>query len=407
MVTLNNVSWLKSATIQKIFSILEEVGAETRIVGGAVRNSILGLDIKDIDFATTALPDEVINSFTANEIRTVPTGIEFGTVTVVLDSQNYEITTLREDIQTDGRHAVVKFGKDWIKDAERRDFTMNALYLDRNGNLFDCTGGYQDCLEKKIRFIGSAEQRIEEDYLRILRYFRFMATFGTCEFDKATMSAILRRRNGLSQLSPERVSMELLRIFPTADADKIITTLVETGIFQMLTGGVARLNRFQRLIDLSKKFEVEIKPALLLYSLSVFESEDIDRVAEKIQFLYSERKKLHCIHELTKEKILKLTKQTLTKLLYEYGRQTAREGVLVKFIDGQLQFEESKLESILRKLDELEIPEFEISGNDLIAIGVKPGVKMGEMLRSSELEWIESGFKLNKKELMQKIKRFL
>ena len=403
MADLKNLPWLRSNSVQQIFSILEEIGAETRVVGGAVRNSILKLDVNDIDFATTAEPDEIIAIFTAKGIRTIPTGIAHGTVTVVIDSKNYEITTLRKDIQTDGRHAVVKFGKDWSKDAQRRDFTMNALYLDRNGKLFDYVNGYQDCLAKKVRFIGSADQRIKEDYLRILRYFRFMATFGTGDFDKTTISAILRNRQGLNQLSPERISMELKRIFPAPNANKIFETLVETGIFQILTGGVARLLHFQRLFELAIKFNLRINPAIMVYALAVFVIEDINRLVEKIFFLFSEKKRLLRIHEFVNIHSLEKTDQSLTKLLYKYGRQITIEGVLIKFARGELPIKEFELELILQNLNKLEIPIFEITGDDLISMGFKPGIQMGELLRKCELEWINSGFKLSKNELLQQI----
>ena len=403
MESLENLQWLQSESVQKIFSILEESGAETRVVGGAIRNSILGLEIKEIDFATTATPDEVIALFTAKKIRTIPTGVEYGTVTVVLDSENYEITTLREDIKTDGRHAVVKFGKNWSKDAKRRDFTMNALYLDRYGKLFDYTGGYHDCLDKKIEFIGSAEQRIKEDYLRILRYFRFMATFGFVEFDKATMSAILKNKNGLNQLSPERISMEMKKILVGSFAAEIIEKMVETGLFQILTGGDVRLPQFQKLMQLSKSLEFEINPTVMIYTLVISDSEDIDRVVEKMHFLNSERKRMHSIYEFSKVSILDLADLELTKLLYKYGRQTSFDGVLIQFINGQLPEQKSKLNLILRKLSELEIPEFEISGKDLITMGVKPGKQMGELLKRGESAWINSGFKLSKNELLQLI----
>ena len=403
MANLKNLSWLRSNSVQQIFSILEEIGAETRVVGGAVRNSILKLDVKEKDFATTAVPEEVITIFTAKGIKTIPTGISYGTVTIVIDSEEFEITTLREDIQTDGRHAVVKFGKDWSKDAQRRDFTMNALYLDRNGKLFDYVNGYQDCLVKKVRFIGSADQRIKEDYLRILRYFRFMATLGLGDFDKTTMSAILRNRQGLNQLSPERISMELKRIFSAPSANKIFETLVETGIFQILTGGVARLLHFQRLFELSIKFNLRINPAIMVYALAVFVTEDINRLVEKIFFLFSEKKRLLRIHEFVNIHSLEKTDQSLTKLLYKYGRQITIEGVLIKFARGELPIKEFELELIIQNLNKLEIPIFEITGDDLISLGFKPGIQMGELLRKCELEWINSGFKLSKNELLQQI----
>ena len=205
-----------------ILDLLEKYGHETRIVGGAVRNSLLNLPISDIDIATTALPQEVIEIFKKNEISVIPTGIEYGTVTVIFKKIPYEITTLREDIQTFGRKAVVKFTKSFEKDSKRRDFTINAIYMNKNSEIFDFHHGLNDISARNIRFIGNASERIREDYLRILRYYRFVAKYGEYRFNPEYLSIINNLKSEMHILSSERIIGEFLKIFEISDSYKII-----------------------------------------------------------------------------------------------------------------------------------------------------------------------------------------
>ncbi|MCP5037398.1 MAG: CCA tRNA nucleotidyltransferase, partial [Rhodobacteraceae bacterium] len=197
--------WLNLPGLQNLFDILDKDGEETRVNGGAVRNSILGETIGDVDLSTTLTPDKVLQRLEDAGVKAIATGLSHGTITAVIDKHPYEITTLRSDIETDGRRAVVEFGRSWMEDAGRRDLTMNALYCDRHGNIFDPLGGYQDLLSRNVRFIGEASQRIEEDYLRILRFFRFFARYGEGRPDGDGLKACARLKDGISSLSVERV----------------------------------------------------------------------------------------------------------------------------------------------------------------------------------------------------------
>ena len=181
--SLKDAEWLKRPQVARVFSALSKDGVTTRAVGGAVRNTLLGIPVTEIDLATTALPDRVMALARAAGLKAVPTGIEHGTVTVIVDGMPFEVTTLRRDVETYGRHATVAFTENWEEDARRRDFTLNALYADRDGTVFDPLGGYGDLVEGRVRFIGEAEERIKEDYLRILRFFRFNAYYGKGSFD--------------------------------------------------------------------------------------------------------------------------------------------------------------------------------------------------------------------------------
>src|SRR5438477_8116612 len=210
--SLGDAPWLRSGAAGRVLALLNGNGEEARVVGGAVRNALLNLETGDIDIATTALPDEVIRRAKAAGIKSVPTGIDHGTVTLVVNGRPFEVTTLREDTETFGRKAKVAFGRDWIGDAHRRDFTINALSLTADGVVHDYVGGLDDIASRRVRFIGNPAERIAEDYLRILRFFRIHAAFGAGEVDREGYLACIAEREGLATLSAERMRMEMLKL---------------------------------------------------------------------------------------------------------------------------------------------------------------------------------------------------
>ena len=225
-----NSIWLQSDGLQKLFEILQGDGEEVRVNGGAVRNSLLGEEIGDVDLSTTLVPERVLERLKKAGVKAIATGLEHGTVTAVIDKTGYEITTLRKDIKTDGRHAVVEFGRDWKEDAKRRDLTMNALYCDAAGNVFDPLEGYEDLMARNVRFIGRANERIEEDYLRILRFFRFFAQYGKGRPDGEGLKACAKLKSGISQLSAERIWAELGKILTVKDPSRAMLWMRTTGV---------------------------------------------------------------------------------------------------------------------------------------------------------------------------------
>ena len=235
-----DAAWLREAPLRDILAALDGDGEEARIVGGAVRNALLGEPHGDIDIATTAPPTEVIRRVEAAGFKAVPTGVEHGTVTVVAAGQSFEVTTLREDVETFGRHAKVVFGRDWKRDAERRDFTMNALSLSRDGTVHDYVGGLADIEARRVRFIGDAARRITEDYLRILRFFRFHAAYGEGSPDAQGLAACIEGRAGLEQLSRERVRMEMVKLLVAKHAVPTLALMTETGLLEQVLGGVPK-----------------------------------------------------------------------------------------------------------------------------------------------------------------------
>src|SRR5713101_8782710 len=236
---LDDAPWLTSGPAARVLELLGGNGEEARVVGGAVRNALLDIPCGDIDIATTAVPAEVIRRAKAAGIKSVPTGIDHGTVTLVVDSQPFEVTTLREDTETFGRKAKVAFGRDWIRDAERRDFTINGLSVDADRVVHDYVGGLDDIAAKRVRFIGDPDRRIPEDYLRILRFFRIHAAFGAGEPDREGYLACIRARAGLASLSAERMRMEMLKLMVAEGAAVAIAAMADGGLLLLIFGGVA------------------------------------------------------------------------------------------------------------------------------------------------------------------------
>src|SRR3979411_1017989 len=244
--------WLKSGPTARVLELLNGNGEEARVVGGAVRNALLKIPTGDIDIATTALPAEVIRRAKEDGIKSVPTGIDHGTVTLVVDAQPFEVTTLREDTETFGRKAKVAFGRDWVRDAERRDFTINGLSVDADGGVHDHVGGLADIAARRVRFIGDPNQRIAEDYLRILRFFRIHAAYGAGEPDRAGYLACINGRAGLASLSAERVRMEMLKLLIAEGAAVAVQAMADAGLLLPIFGGVAYTGTFAAMIAVER-----------------------------------------------------------------------------------------------------------------------------------------------------------
>src|ERR1700693_5211166 len=246
---LDDAPWLNSGPTARVLKLLNGNGEEARVVGGAVRNALLKIAIGDIDIATTALPAEVIRRAKAAGVKSVPTGIEHGTVTLVVDAEPCEVPTLRQDTETFGRKAKVAFGRDWVRDAERRDFTINGLSVDADGVVHDHVGGLDDIFAKRVRFIGDPNQRIAEDYLRILRFFRIHAAYGAGEPDRTGYLACIRARSELTGLSAERLRMEMLKLMVAEGAAGAITAMADGGLLLPILGGVAYLGPFAAMVS--------------------------------------------------------------------------------------------------------------------------------------------------------------
>src|SRR6202045_2750701 len=254
---LDDAPWLKSGPTARVLELLDSNGEEARAVGGAVRNALLKIPTGDIDIATTALSAEVTRRAKAAGIKSVPTGIEHGTVTLVVDAQPFEVTTLREDTETFGRKAKVAFGRDWSRDAERRDFTITGLSVDAEGVGHDYVGGLDDIAAKRVRFIGDPERRIAEDYLRILRFFRIHAAYGAGEPDREGYLACISGRAGIAGLSAERMRMEMLKLMIAPGAARAVAAMAEGGLLLPIFGGVAYVGPFAAIIEAERALGLE------------------------------------------------------------------------------------------------------------------------------------------------------
>ncbi len=326
LASLKDADWLTRPATQAVFDALSGEGVETRAVGGAVRNAFLKLPVAEVDLATTATPQEVIALAAKAGLKTVPTGIEHGTVTVIADGTPFEVTTLRRDVETFGRHAEVAFTRDWEADAKRRDFTLNALYADRDGTVFDPLHGYDDLAAGRVRFIGDAAERIREDYLRILRFFRFNAYYGKGPLDAAGLRACVALRNGLMQLSAERIWIELKRILIAPRAADAIEALFDYGLLTEILGGVPRLIDFERLVAIEAANGLAPSSPLRLAVLAIFVHEDAARLAERLRLSNVEQAILalaaHVPYGLPQEALAKIA-------LYRLGPDAYRASALI------------------------------------------------------------------------------
>jgi poly(A) polymerase len=375
--------------LARLFEALDGQGEEIRIAGGAVRDALLGTVPDEIDLATTALPDEIVRRAEAAGLKPVPTGIEHGTVTVVVDGRPFEVTTLRRDVETDGRHAVVAFGRDWEEDAKRRDFTINGLFLDREGQVHDFIGGKSDIEARRIRFIGDATTRIREDYLRILRFFRFFARYADGDPDEEALHAAIAEREGLLNLSRERIRVELLKTLAARRAADAFDILSETGLFGLVTGGIARLSRLRRLWELEQILGRRPDPVLRLAAVGLFVEDDAERLRERLRLSNEEAGRLRALagppFDASGEASSKV-------LLYRLGAPTYDGRVMLGWIDAGASPMDSAWRDRLTLPERWTAPRFPIGGTDLSRWGVDTGPQMGSLLKALEERWIAAGF---------------
>jgi poly(A) polymerase len=391
--------WFEAPATQAVFAALNTAGHETRAVGGAVRNSLMGLDVSEVDFATTASPEEVTSLAVAAGLKPVPTGLKHGTVTVVVAHQPFEVTTLRQDVETFGRHASVKFTRDWAMDASRRDFTINALYAGADGRVHDPLGGYPDVAARRVRFIGSARDRIREDYLRILRFFRFTADYGK-QPDPDGYSACLAERAGLARLSAERVRVELWRILGGREPMRALEPMSEGGLLPLLLGGVVRVIHAGRMIAIEAANGLIADPLRRLAALAVMVEEDAKRLIERLRLSNAEATRLRAMAAL--KPLLSAGMDTLTakSALYSVGKAHFSDRVLLAWARDGAPANDKTWREHLTLPERWTAPVFPVKGEDLIAKGVERGPMMGERLRELERKWIASDFKLGRHELL-------
>ncbi|AID32102.2 poly(A) polymerase [Mesorhizobium sp. USDA 4775] len=408
--------WLADKHLQRLLAALAEGGEEARVAGGAVRNTLMGQPVADVDIATTCLPEEIIRRAETEGFKPVPTGIEHGTVTVVAGGKPYEITTLRADVETDGRRAKVSFGRDWKLDAERRDFTINALYADADGSVVDLVGGIADIEARRLRFIGDAEARIREDYLRILRFFRFFAWYGEGRPDAEGLKACARLKDGLAQLSAERVWSELKKLLSAPDPSRALLWMRQAGV---LTAALPEsekwgIDAIHGLTKAEKDLGWAADPMLRLEAIVPPDAARMKTLAERLRFSTAESDRLrYWAISTTVEP--KTTEGELAKRLYRGDGQGVVDrlrlslaGARVRAVeDNNALLEAGGFSRLLAFALKWEKPVFPLKGADLTALGATPGPKLGEILKNLETEWIEAGFAPDRGALLERAAKAL
>ena len=390
---LANAPWLTSGPASRVLKLLNGEGEEARVVGGAVRNALLNIPIVDIDVATTALPEEVVRRAKEAGIKSVPTGIEHGTVTLVADGQPFEVTTLREDTETFGRKAKVAFGRDWVKDAERRDFTINALSAGADGVVHDYTGGLADIAARRVRFIGEPMARIEEDYLRILRFFRIHAAFGAGEVDREGYFACIAARAGLATLSAERVRMEMLKLLVADGAAGALVAMADGGLLQTLIGGVAYIGTFAAMIAAERALDLRPDAMRRLAALAVAVTEDARRLTTRLRLSNSEAKALDSMgHRWWR--LEGMDEARARRRLYRLGEGPYRDRLMLAWARAGRDSDTARWIELAHLPQRFTPPKFPLRAADFIARGVAEGPALGHVLTLAEDAWLAADFPL-------------
>lgn len=383
---------LDEAPLRALLLLLNRDGEEARIVGGAVRNLLLDEPVHEVDVATTALPEEVMRRARAAGFHPVPTGIDHGTVTVVVQGTPYEVTTLREDVETFGRHANVAFGRDWRRDAERRDFTINGLSLTADGVVHDHVGGLDDIATRTVRFIGDPAERIAEDYLRILRFFRIHATYGHGAPDPAGLHASIAARAGLGRLSRERVRTELLKLMLASRATPTLAGMVEAGLLIDVLGGVAHLASFENMIKAEAATGLPADPVRRLAALAAHVTEDAERLWLRLRLSNVEHARIASMATQWWRIDHHSGEAEMQRLLYRLGPQNYIDRVLLAWSRAAEGAADLSWQERVRLPEQWIIPTFPLKAADFMARGVAAGPALGAAMRAAEEAWIAAGF---------------
>ncbi|WP_081158410.1 CCA tRNA nucleotidyltransferase [Ensifer aridi] len=404
--------WFQDPPLRRVFELLNGDGGEVRIVGGAVRNSLLGLPAGDVDLATTWHPEEVAGRAKAAGIKVVPTGIDHGTVTLVIDGIPYEVTTLRRDVATDGRRAEVAFGSGWKEDAERRDFTINALYANSEGEVFDYVGGLADIESRTLRFIGNAAERVAEDYLRILRFFRFFAHYGSGRPDAEGLRACAQARAKLSTLSAERVWGETKKLLSAEDPGRALLWMRQAGVLGEILPETEKwgIDAIPGLVAAERSFSWRPEPLLRLAAIVPPDAERLEAMASRLRLSKAESA---YFERFARAPAIAATlpDAAFDRELYRHGK----DGIIARLklslaaarrkseTDPAFLAETASFQRLLARAEKWQRPVFPLSGVDVLKAGVPAGPKIGELLAELENFWIERNFNVDRATLVARL----
>jgi poly(A) polymerase len=392
--------WMRSDETRAVMDAL----GEARFVGGVVRNALMRRPVSDIDIATPLTPDEVTKKLEAANIRAVPTGVGHGTITAVINAKSYEVTTLRRDVSTDGRRAVVAFTKDWEEDSQRRDFTLNALYANADGEIFDYNDGIADLQAGRVRFVGDAVARIREDFLRILRLFRFHAWYGKGEIDADALRASGAEKTGLAKLSGERIQKEMLKLLEADNPVAMLRVMAASGILSEILPGDLQIARLERLgaIDSNNFFTPD--PLLRLTALLPDDAKTAGAIADRWKFSNAHRERLEDLAGGREKVVSYLSIREVRKLLYRIGVARFKDRVMLRWAEDDKASNAIQWRAMLAMADAWVRPVFPLDGGNVMAAGVPQGPLIGKILGEVEEWWIESDFIEDEFSLAERLK---
>lgn len=395
--------WLTSHSTRKVMDALEaERAGSARFVGGCVRNALLGEPVSDIDIATQLTPDVVQRVLKSAGCAVHPTGIEHGTLTVVAEGRPFEVTTLRRDVETDGRRAVVAFTEDWSEDANRRDFTMNALYAGHSGEVYDPTGaGLSDLGRRKVVFVGDPETRLREDYLRILRFFRFHAWYGVGEPEPAGVAACRALAAGLRTISAERIWMELKKLLGAPSPLGALRAMQATGVAAEIFIEQPDIGRLERFLAAERVDDASPDPLLRLLALTGIDPSSARELARRMKASSDERERLTAAGEIEEQVTSTATPEELRRLAYRRGVGAVFDKLMIERSDDPAN--DAAWASLIDHLSDWAPPECPIRGADVIDAGVPQGPRIGPIVRKVEDEWVASDFSLPRAALLARV----
>ncbi|WFR99686.1 CCA tRNA nucleotidyltransferase [Rhizobium tumorigenes] len=416
MTTVAGETWFADAALGQVLALLNSDGGEARIVGGAVRNSLMGLDVADIDVATTLLPDAVVARAKAAGIKAIPTGIAHGTVTLVIDGKPFEVTTLRRDVETDGRHAEVAFSTDWQADAERRDLTINALYATASGEVIDLVGGLADIETRTIRFIGEPATRIAEDHLRILRFFRFFAFYGTGRPDAAGLRACAGARGTLASLSAERIWSEMKKLLGAPDPGRALLWMRQISVLTDILPETEKwgIDAIPALVSTERALGWSPDPLLRLASIVPPDADRLAKLAIRLRLSKAEAARLAAwaAAPVIDDEI---SDAAFQRLLYGHGAEGIRTRLKLALAVARGKAEgdfaemarTARIGKLLDRAAGWQKPVFPVSGADALKAGIAAGPRVGGVLGDLERQWVEENFTTDKATLLSRLREMV